>query len=316
MPESLIRIATRKSPLALRQAELVAARLSATNPELRIELVPLTTRGDRWLDSPLARIGGKGLFVKELEQGLLSGDVDIAVHSMKDLPACLPEGLHVPVVLEREDPRDVLISPHCRALEELSAGARVGTSSLRRQSQLKALYPELAVVDLRGNVNTRLQRLDEGRFDAILLAAAGLKRLGMVQCVTAYLEADTLLPAIGQGALGIECRRDDVRVLEWIGHLDHAPTHTCVQAERALNARLGGDCQTPVAGYARLERGELWLRGLVARPDGSEILSAERRGSPGRAADLGAELAEDLLSRGAGRILAAVGQEYQQDEQP
>jgi len=302
-----VRIATRRSPLALWQAEHVAARLRAAHPGLTVELVPMVTRGDRILDSPLARIGGKGLFVKELERALLEGRADIAVHSMKDVPVALPPGLVIGAILEREDPRDALVA---RApgldLDTLPKGARVGTSSLRRQCQLRARRPDLEVLDLRGNVGTRLARLDEGRYDAIVLAAAGLRRLGEARRITRPLAPEELLPAIAQGAIGVECRADDAPLRALLAPLEDGPTRICVEAERAFNARLGGGCQVPLAAHAVLERDVILVRGLVGRPDGTELVEGVVSGRPEDAGLLGRALAEDLLARGADRILAAL----------
>ncbi len=304
-----LRIATRKSPLALWQAEHVAARLRELHSGLAVELVAMTTKGDKILDSPLAKVGGKGLFVKELEQGLLEGRADIAVHSMKDVPVEFPAGLFLPVVLEREDPCDAFVANRYALPEQLPAGARVGTSSLRRQVQLRAERPDLVIVDLRGNVNTRLAKLDAGEYDAIILACAGLKRLGLGARIRARLDPAQSLPAIGQGAIGIECRSDDPAVQALIAPLDHAETHARVRAERALNARLMGGCQVPVAGFATLQGGQLHLRGLVGRPDGSEVLRAEARGAIEEAEAIGVRVAEDLLAQGAGPILRAAAQD-------
>ena len=301
-----LRIATRKSPLALWQAEHVAARLRAAHPGLAVELVGMSTQGDRILDSPLAKVGGKGLFVKELEVALLDGRADIAVHSMKDVPVEFPDGLHLPVILEREDPRDAFVSNAYARFEDLPQGARVGTSSLRRQCQLAARRPDLVIDSLRGNVNSRLAKLDAGQFDAIILAAAGLKRLGFADRIRCELEPETSLPAIGQGAIGIECRRDDARTGALIAVLDDADTHLRLRAERALNTRLKGGCQVPIAGHAILDGDQLWLRGLVGEPDGSRTLRAERRGPASEAEALGVQLAEDLLALGADVILARV----------
>ena len=301
-----LRIATRKSPLALWQAEHVAARLRAAHPGLAVELVGMSTQGDRILDSPLAKVGGKGLFVKELEVALLDGRADIAVHSMKDVPVEFPDGLHLPVILEREDPRDAFVSNAYARFEDLPQGARVGTSSLRRQCQLAARRPDIVIDSLRGNVNSRLAKLDAGQFDAIILAAAGLKRLGFADRIRCELEPETSLPAIGQGAIGIECRRDDARTGALIAVLDDPDTHLRLRAERALNTRLKGGCQVPIAGHAILDGDQLWLRGLVGEPDGSRMLRAERRGPASEAEALGVQLAEDLLALGADVILARV----------
>ena len=302
----VLRIATRKSPLALWQAEFVRAALQQTHAGLRVELVTMTTQGDKILDTPLAKVGGKGLFVKELEEGLLGGMADIAVHSMKDVPVELPNGLHLPVVCPREDPRDAFVSTRYASFGQLPPGARIGTSSLRRQCQLHALRPDLKILDLRGNVGTRLDRLDRGEYDAIILASAGLKRLGLEQRITEYLGTDVCLPAIGQGAVGIECRRGDERVHTLLAPLNDPRTHTRVLAERAMNARLQGGCQVPIAGYAELEHGVILLRGLVGRPDGSEVVRGDISGRPEDAEELGVVLAEDLLSRGAAPILEAI----------
>jgi hydroxymethylbilane synthase len=299
-------IATRKSPLALWQAEHVRARLLEAHPELQVELVTMSTQGDRVLDSPLAKIGGKGLFVKELEQGMLEGRADIAVHSMKDVPVDFPPGLGIGAILEREDPRDGFVSNRFGSIDELPQGARVGTSSLRRQCQLRAWRPDLELRDLRGNVNTRLGRLDQGDYDAIVLACAGLKRLGMASRITRVLTPEELLPAIGQGVIGIECRLDDEIVRQLIKPLDHGPTQLRIQAERAFNATLAGGCQAPVAGFSLLGNELLELRGLVGRPDGSEIVRGQISGPAQDAATLGRELAEELLSRGARPILEAL----------
>jgi hydroxymethylbilane synthase len=303
MSHKTLRIVTRKSPLALWQAEHVRDRLRALHPDLEVLLIGVQTMGDKVLDAPLAKIGGKGLFVKELEQQLLAGGADIAVHSMKDVTVDLPDGLDLPVILEREDPRDALISLRYDALESLPQGARVGTSSLRRQCQLRALRPDLRISDLRGNVGTRLGRLEKGEFDAIILAAAGVKRLGMESRIKAYLEPSVILPAIGQGAIGIECRAGDKAVLELIQPLDHAETHLRVLAERALNRRLFGGCQVPIAGYAEILGEELCLRALVGRTDGSEVIRDSIRGPVRDAEQLGVQLAERLLSQGADVIL-------------
>jgi len=303
MKNPVLKIATRKSQLALWQAEYVASMLTHAHPGLQVELVKMTTQGDKILDTPLAKVGGKGLFVKELEQGLLQGDADIAVHSMKDVPVELPDGLHLPVICPREDPRDAFVSNTYTALAALPEGARVGTSSLRRQCQIRALRPDLEILDLRGNVNTRLQKLDDGNYDAIILAAAGLIRLGFQDRIREALAPEVSLPAIGQGAVGIECRADDPQVNELLAPLHDRRTATRVQAERAMNHRLQGGCQVPIAGFAMIEHGVLLLRGLVGEPDGSQIIRGEIAGPPENAEELGVVLAEDLLSRGADRIL-------------
>ncbi|MBI5450883.1 MAG: hydroxymethylbilane synthase [Gammaproteobacteria bacterium] len=306
MSDHIIRIATRKSPLALWQAEHVRSRLQQAHPGLRVELVTMTTEGDKILDTPLAKIGGKGLFVKELEKSLLEGETDLAVHSMKDVPVAFPAGLHLAAILQREEPCDAFVSNRYDTLDQLPQGARVGTSSLRRQAQLTARRPDLQILSLRGNVGTRLRKLDDGEFDAIILACAGLIRLGFPQRIRWRLPAELCLPAIGQGAVGIECRRDDARVNALVAVLNDAETAVCVRAERALNARLEGGCQVPIAGFARLERGQLQLRGLVGRIDGSEIIQGEQLGHPDDAEAIGVRLADDLLRRGADVILKEI----------
>jgi len=303
MSTDLIRIATRKSPLALWQAEHVRARLLALHPGLRVELVKLSTQGDRILDSPLAKIGGKGLFVKELEQGMLEGRADLAVHSMKDVPAELPSGLCIGAILEREDPRDAFVSGRYASVDDLPEGARVGTSSLRRQCQLRARRPDLEILDLRGNVGTRLGKLDGGDYDAIVLACAGLKRLGLSARITREMAPEEMLPAIAQGVIGIECRTDDVRIRGLIMSLNHAETLYRTQAERAMNAALAGGCQAPVAGYSVLNGDDLELRGLVGCPDGSRIIRSDLSGASRHAETLGRQLADELLSQGARSIL-------------
>ena len=302
-----IRIATRKSPLAMWQAEEVARQLKQHHPELAVEFVKMTTKGDKILDAPLAKVGGKGLFVKELEQGMLDGQADIAVHSMKDVPMAFPEGLHLPIIMEREDPRDAFVSNHYTSLDDLPANARIGTSSLRRQLQLKEAMPDAQMLDLRGNVNSRLQKLDNGDYDAIILAAAGLIRLGFKDRIRSFIEPEQSLPAIGQGAVGIECRENDATILKLLAPLNHPHTHTRLSAERAMNNRLNGGCQVPIAGYSVLEGNEIYLRGLVGRPDGSEVVRDEIRGPAAQAEQLGVELAERLLARGADAILKDQG---------
>lgn len=303
MTENLITIATRKSPLALWQAEHVAARLRDAHPGLRVELLGMTTQGDKLLDSPLSKLGGKGLFVKELENGLLDGRADIAVHSMKDVTVVFPMGLTLPVIMEREDPRDAFVSQNYLNLDELPANARVGTCSLRRQCQISERYPGFQILNLRGNVNSRLAKLDAGDYDAIILAAAGLKRLGFESRIACALEPEFSLPAIGQGAMGIECRTGDERVLDLIKVLNDNDTNTRLTAERAMNKRLHGSCQVPIAGYAVLNGDELHLRGLVGEPDGSKVVRGENSGPRDQAEQLGLALADDLLARGAEEIL-------------
>jgi hydroxymethylbilane synthase len=304
----LIRIATRKSALALWQAEFVKAQLEHFHPGLQVELVPMSTQGDKILDTPLAKIGGKGLFVKELEAAMLEGRADIAVHSMKDVPVEFPEGLQLQTICEREDPRDAFVSNNFATLADLPSGAVVGTSSLRRQCQLKAQRPDLVIRDLRGNVNTRLAKLDAGEYDAIILAAAGLIRLGFEARIRTHLPVEQSLPANGQGAVGIECRSDDTNIQALLAPLEHLPTRQAVLAERAMNRRLQGGCQVPIGAFAVHQDDELWLRGLVGSLDGQQILHAQVRGLAADAEALGLQLAEQLLQMGAGAILKAVYQ--------
>ncbi|WP_404392546.1 hydroxymethylbilane synthase [Pseudoalteromonas phenolica] len=303
---NILRIATRKSALALWQAEFVKAELERFHSDLTVELVPMSTQGDIILDTPLAKIGGKGLFVKELEQAMLDGRADIAVHSMKDVPVEFPEGLELNTICEREDPRDAFVSNKYKSLDELPQGAVVGTSSLRRQCQVRALRPDLDIRDLRGNVNTRLAKLDNGDYDAIILAAAGLLRLEMPERIADFIEPETSLPANGQGAVGIECRSDDDRVKALLAPLEHTETRIRVLAERAMNRRLEGGCQVPIGAYALVNGEQVHIRGLVGAVDGSEILRDEVSGSVENAEQLGIQLAEQLLAQGADKILAEV----------
>lgn len=311
MSTNTIRIATRQSPLALWQAHYVRDRLLAFHPNLTVELVTMVTRGDIILDTPLAKVGGKGLFVKELEIAMLEGRADIAVHSMKDVPVAFPEGLGLVTICEREDPRDAFVSNHFNSLDDLPAGSIVGTSSLRRQCQLRARRPDLVITDLRGNVGTRLSKLDNGQYDAIILAAAGLKRLKLEQRIRNFMTPEESLPAVGQGAVGIECRLNDQTTRELLAPLNDAATETRVIAERAMNARLEGGCQVPIGSYAELEGDELWLRALVGAPDGSKMIRGERRGLASDAEKMGIALAEELLSQGADEILQRVYQDNQ-----
>jgi hydroxymethylbilane synthase len=264
------------------------------------------TRGDKILDAPLAKVGGKGLFVKELEQGMLEGLADIAVHSMKDVPVDFPESLHLAAILAREDPTDAFVSTRYSMLNELPANARIGTSSLRRECQIKEKFPDAEVVPLRGNVNTRLAKLDAGDYDSIILASAGLKRLGMAKRITQSLDTSVSLPAIGQGAIGIECRVDDLEINKILSTLHDTETGLCVSAERAMNARLNGGCQVPIAGFAQLQGGQIFMRGLVGNPDGSVLYRAERSGGLDQGEVIGRLIAEDLLAQGADEILQAL----------
>jgi len=310
MQNRTLKIATRKSPLALWQAHHVRDRLLAEHDGLEIELVTMLTQGDKILDTPLAKIGGKGLFIKELEQGMLAGDADIAVHSMKDVPMELPEGFALPVICEREVPLDAFVSHQYGSIDELPESACVGTSSLRRSSQILAMRPDLQILSLRGNVQTRLSKLDNGDFDAIILASAGLIRLELEDRIRSRIPAETILPAVGQGAVGIETREGDEETMALLACLNDEQTNIRVSAERAYNHRLEGGCQVPIAGFALLEDNELWLRGLVASPDGKEVISGEVRGAVADAESLGVTLAEDLLGRGADKILSALYEDH------
>ncbi|SHO55526.1 hydroxymethylbilane synthase [Vibrio quintilis] len=298
-----VRIATRKSPLALWQAEYVKNALLKEYPELTVELITMTTKGDVILDTPLAKVGGKGLFVKELEVAILEGRADLAVHSMKDVPVDFPSGLGLVTICERDDPRDAFVSNQYHSVDALPQGATIGTCSLRRQCQLKSYRPDLVVKELRGNVGTRLSKLDAGEFDAIILAAAGLKRLQLEQRIQSYLDPEQSLPAVGQGAVGIECRLDDVWLQEKLEALNHIETSDRVRCERAMNLTLQGGCQVPIGSYAELENDQLWLRALVGEPDGSQIVRGEIRGPRETAEQLGISLAEQLIQDGAQEIL-------------
>mgnify|MGYP005988487875 CR=1 FL=1 len=301
-------IATRESQLALWQANNVKAQLESLYPNLNVELLGMTTKGDQILDSPLSKIGGKGLFVKELETALMDGRADIAVHSMKDVPMAFPEGLGVAVICEREDPTDAFVSNDFNSVDDLPAGSIVGTSSLRRSCQLRMNRPDLVIKDLRGNVNTRLRKLDDGEYDAIILATAGLIRLEMQDRIRQRISAEESLPAGGQGAMGIECRSDDMQTIEMLVPLQHEETAIRVTAERAVNQRLNGGCQAPIACFAILEDETVWLRGLVGSPDGKTMIQSEIYGHKDDAKSLGVQLADDLIARGANTILEAIYQ--------
>ena len=300
-----LRIGTRASALALWQANWVKARLEQKFPAVSVELVPIKTTGDKILNVPLSEVGGKGLFTKEIDDALIAGRVDIAVHSMKDIPYQLPQGLEFGAIPQREDPRDALIS-NGRKLDDLPPAARIGTSSLRRQVQLRHRLPSVRISMLRGNVDTRLRKLADGDFDAIVLALAGLKRLGHESLVTQILEESFMLPAVGQGALGIVCRGDDRRVLEQLAILDHSATHLAVAAERGLLAALEGSCKVPVAGHATIVEGQIVLKGLVANLAGTTVITGEITGDTSKARDLGLTLGKDLLDRGGRAILAEI----------
>ena len=299
-----IRIATRKSPLALWQAGHVALRLAAAHPEFLVRLLPMVTEGDR-IQGSLATAGGKGLFIRELEAALLAGRADVAVHSMKDMPADLPDGLVIGAALERADPRDAFVSARHASLAALPQGARIGTSSLRRQSQLRHRRPDLEILVLRGNVETRLRKLDAGDFDATVLAAAGLDRLELASRIRERLTPEQMLPAVGQGVIGVECR-DEAGIRELLRPLEHASTRSCLEAERSFSARLGGSCQSPIAGYAELNGERLRLRGLVGSPDGVQVFIDAIEGPVDIATSLGIQLGERLLAAGAGSLLLAL----------
>jgi len=301
-----VRIATRKSALALWQAEYVKAQLEHFHDDIKVELVPMVTKGDIILDTPLAKVGGKGLFVKELEVAMLENRADIAVHSMKDVPVEFPEGLGLEIICPREDPRDAFVSNTIASLAELPEGAIVGTSSLRRQCQIKAMRPDLDIRDLRGNVNTRLKKLDEGQYDAIILAAAGLIRLEMPERIKEFIEPDVMLPANGQGAVGIECRTDDEQIKALLAPLACEQTRIRVLAERAMNRALEGGCQVPIGAFATLDGDQVHLKGLVGAVDGSEVIEKSVMGHKNDAEQLGRNLAQDLLSMGADKILKQV----------
>ena len=302
-----MKLGTRGSALALWQANWAKAELEKRWPGLAVELVPIKTTGDKILDVPLARIGGKGLFTKELDEALLDGRIDLAVHSLKDVPFELPEGIAIGATPEREDPRDAFIS-HGPKLHELSPNATIGTSSLRRQVQLKHRLPSVNIVMLRGNVDTRLRKLDAGEYDAIILAVAGLKRLGHESRITQILDDDVMVSAVGQGALGIVCRSADRATLERLQPLDHTPTRIAVTAERGLLRALGGSCQVPVAGRAALVAGKLTIKGLIASLDGKRVIADELMGEPQRSEQIGIELGQRMLAKGAGEILAEIVQ--------
>jgi hydroxymethylbilane synthase len=302
----ILKIGTRGSRLALSQSEWIKTEITALHPDVRVEMIRIKTKGDRILDSPLSKIGGKGIFVKEIEDALLRKDVDLAVHSIKDVPAELPDGLHMPIFPKREDPRDAFISADYKSLDELPRGAKIGTGSLRRSAQILHIRPDLHIVALRGNVDTRIGCLESRDLQAIVLAAAGLKRLGLYPKVCQFLSVDKFLPAIGQGALGLEIRQDDDRILDLIGFLNHGSTEVAIKAERAFLNRLEGGCQVPIAGYGRIEGEDIILNGMVAELDGSRIIKDELRGKGDRPEELGIRLAESLLREGAEEILARV----------
>ena len=299
-------IASRESALAMWQAEHIRDRLSALYPQTEVSILGMTTQGDQILNVSLSKIGGKGLFVKELETALEDGRADLAVHSLKDVPMVLPDGFALAAIGEREDPHDAFVSNLHESLDSLPAGSVVGTSSLRRESQLRARYPHLVIEPLRGNVQTRLRKLDEGQYAAIILAAAGLKRLGLESRIRRTISSEDSLPAVGQGALGIECRADRLDVIEMLKPLHHADTAACVLAERAMSRTLNGSCQVPLGGFAEVREGRLFMRGFVASTDGMTMMRAEADGSIEEPEALGRRIAEELLAKGAGKILASL----------
>jgi len=304
--QKTIKIGTRASLLAMAQSTNIKNLIEAKYPDVTVELVNIVTKGDKILDVPLAKVGGKGLFVKELEDAMLQNEVDLAVHSMKDVPAELPDGLHLGIITKREDPRDAFVSNKYKTLAELPEGAKVGTSSLRRKSQLGLMRKDLLIEDLRGNVGTRLRKLDEGQYDAIILAAAGLNRLELSDRITSYFDPSDMLPAVGQGAVGIELRKADTELLEALSFLIDETTDVTVTAERAYLDRLEGGCQVPIGAFAVLDGDQVNLTGLVASVDGSQVLREQRVGSAAEAKDMGVKLAEEILAKGGGAILAEV----------
>lgn len=299
----VIRIGTRKSPLALAQARMVAEKLVSSWPDIQTELVTFTTSGDRFLDRPLADIGGKGLFTKEIEESLLAGEIHMAVHSMKDMPTILPDGLMISAMLERENPCDVLIGEGLQSLADLPQGAKVGTSSLRRVALLKVNRPDIEIVPLRGNVQTRMTKLNEGQMRATLLAKAGLNRLGMHDISGAVLPVDEFLPAVAQGAIGIECRTDDTKTREMLASISHMPTEMAVNCERSFLKVLDGSCRTPIAGYAYIDAGQIAFRGLIAKPDGSQWHEVKHAGSATEAEIVGEQAGEQLQAKAGKNFL-------------
>jgi len=306
MEKKIIKIGTRGSQLALWQANWVKGEIEKTSRDIVVEIVIIKTKGDRITDRPLAMVGGKGLFVKEIEQQLLDCDIDIAVHSMKDMPGELPEGLHIGAIPVRENPLDVLISRNNLALLDLPKGAKVGTSSLRRASQIKHIRPDVETISIRGNLGTRIKKLDSGEYDAIILAAAGLIRLGMAERITQFIDEKTMLPAVGQGALCIESRCDDQVINQILTNIDDADTRTPVEAERAFLRKMEGSCHIPVACFGKIDKNQLSLTGLVASEDGTEVIKEQTTGAPKDALKMGIELAETLLGRGAKQILEKI----------
>jgi len=305
IPQRIV-IASRESLLAMWQAKFIRQQLMQLYPQTEVDILGMTTKGDQILDKSLSKIGGKGLFIKELEQALEENRADIAVHSMKDMPMNVPEGFELAAITEREDPRDAFVSNHYQRLEALPSGSVVGTSSLRRESQLRAQFPHLQVKPLRGNVQTRLRKLDEEQYAAIILAAAGLKRLGLSERITALLSPEQSLPAVGQGALGIECRQDRPDLIALLQPLHHQQTAYCVKAERAMSRVLGGSCQIPLGAFGEILGDTLKLRGFVASPDGRQMVSTTLTGAPEKGESLGKEMAQNLIVQGADKILAEI----------
>ena len=304
--KKIIKIGTRKSMLALWQSNWIKGMIEERYPDVTVELVRIVTKGDKIVDVPLAKVGGKGLFVKEIEEALLNGEADIAVHSMKDVPTVLPEELHIGIITKRQDPRDAFVSNKYKALDELPQGAKIGTSSLRRKSQLHRTRPDLVIEDLRGNLDTRIKKLDDGLFDAIILAAAGMRRLGWENRITRCFTSEEMLPAIAQGAVGIELRKKDTDLLNALSFMHDEETAITVTAERAFLTRLEGGCQVPIGGFGQLRDGKLTFTGLIAAVDGSRILMETTIGEPAEAEAIGLETAEKLLAKGGGEILAEV----------
>lgn len=304
-PQKII-IASRESLLAIWQAKFIKQQLSELYPQTEISILGMTTRGDQIQDKTLSKIGGKGLFIKELEEALADGRADIAVHSMKDMPMNMPDGFMLAAITEREDPRDAFVSNQYTSLETLPTGSIVGTSSLRRESQLRAHLPHLKIQPLRGNVQTRLRKLDEGQYAAIILAAAGLKRLELSERITMLLSTESSLPAVGQGALGIECCTDRPELAQLLQPLHHLETAQCVEAERAMSRILGGSCQVPLGGFAEIKNGRLYLQGFVATPDGKRMISEAANGEPETGQKMGEQLAHNLKKQGADEILATL----------
>ena len=312
MTKKIVKVGTRESALALWQTQFVAEGLQMRAADYQFDIVPIKTKGDKILDVALAKVGDKGLFTKELELAMLAGEIDMAVHSMKDMPTTIVEGLMIAAVLERHDPHDVLLSPQYASFAALPQGAKVGTSSLRRRAQILHIRPDLAICDIRGNLNTRMRKMVEEKFDALILAAAGVERLGWADKITEYLDYGLCLPAVSQGAIGVECRADDTEIQQLLALIHHEPTALCVQAERSLLAALEGGCQVPIGALAQLTDGQLELRAVVGSLDGRMLLKEQITGAPQEAKEVGRRLAEMLWQNGAGKILENIRQELEQ----